>query len=109
MRKQSKDNKVREQGIEFGDLANRISNHSYPATSADFVNEYGGHQVEFPTGSQTLQEIFEPLQNDRFDSPSEVRQAIFNMVDERAIGRKYYSDRTPPVLGEKTEWIPESF
>jgi hypothetical protein len=99
---------TREQGVEFGDLADRIASHNYPATSADFVDEYGEYEVEFPAGTQTLQNLFEPLQGETFDSPNDARQAILNMVDERAIGRKGYSDRTPPVIGEETEWTPES-
>ena len=100
--------KTREQGVEFGDLADRIVNHEYPATSDDFIDEYGDYEVEFPAGTQTLQNLFEPLQGETFDSPADARQAIFNMVDERAIGRKGYSDRTPPAIGEETKWTPES-
>ena len=99
---------TREQGVELGELATRITDHSYPATSTEFTNEYGQYEIEFPAGSQTLQDLFEPLQGEQFESPADVRQAILTMADERAIGRKGYSDRTPPALGEDTEWTPES-
>ena len=100
--------KTREQGIEFGELTDRIFSHEYPATSDDFIDEYGDYEVEFPGGAQTLQNLFEPLQGETFDSSDDARQAILNMVDERAIGRKGYSDRNSPVIGEETEWTPES-
>lgn len=99
---------TREQGVEFGDLAGQIATHDYPVTSTDLVNEYGGQEVRFPNGTQTLQDLFEPLQTEVFHSPDDARQAVFNMVDDRAIGRKKYSDRTPPAPGEDTEREPES-
>ena len=100
--------KTRELGLEFGDLAYRIADQNYPVMSTDFVSEFGDHKIESSSGDQTLNELFQALEVERFDSPDDVRQAIFNLVDEGAIGRKCYSDRTPPALGEKTEWTPES-
>ncbi|EMA51972.1 DUF5789 family protein [Halococcus salifodinae] len=100
--------KTREQGVEFGPLANRIDNHSYPATSTDLIEDYGDYEVELPDGTQTLENLFEPLQGEEFDSAEDARQAVLNMVDDRAIGRKGYSDRSPPAPGEETDWEPES-
>ena len=108
MESRNETTKTREQGIEFGDLAHQVATHTYPVTSTDLVTEFGDHEIELPAGTQTLQDMFEPLQAEQFDSPEDVRQTIFNLADQSAIGRKCYSDRTPPVLGEKTEWTPES-
>ncbi|WP_273838150.1 hypothetical protein [Halococcus sp. PRR34] len=100
--------KTREQGVEFGTLATLIDDHSYPATSTTLIDEYGEQEVELPDGTQTLADLFKPLQGEVFDSAADARQAVLNMVDDRAIGRKGYSDRTPPAPGETTEWDPES-
>ena len=104
----SETEKTREQGVEFGELADQIASHEYPATSDDLIDEYGRYEVEVPNGTQTLQDLFQPLQAEEFESPEDARQAVFNMVDDRAIGRKGYSDRSPPAPGEDTEWSPES-
>lgn len=49
------------------------------------------------------------MTDEPFDSAKDARQAIFNCVDEQAIGRKGYSDRTPPPLGEETDHQNNSF
>lgn len=93
----------RELGIEFGELAGQIEEHSYPITNEELVETYGEHIIEFPNGTESVRDILGSSANETYESPSEARQALFNMVDSRAIGRKHYSDRTPPALGEIRE------
>ncbi|WP_049915196.1 DUF5789 family protein [Natrialba taiwanensis] len=99
----------RELGVEFGELAGQIEGHSYPITNEELVEEYGQHVIEFPNGTESVREILGSFANETYESPSEARQAVFNMVDSRAIGRKYYSDRTPPAIGERREGQQLSF
>jgi len=103
------DERTREQGIEFGDLAEKIDTHTYPVASTDLIEAYGDYELELLDGTRTLRDLFEPLQGEQFQSPADARQAVFNVVDEGAIGRKGYSDRTPPAPGEDIDWSPESF
>lgn len=103
------DDRGREIGIDFGPLAQQLEHHEYPATNDELVARYGDSVLTFQNGEQMLQEIFEPMPTESFDSAKDARQAIFNCVDERAIGRKGYSDRTPPALGEETDHQNESF
>lgn len=93
----------RELGVEFGELAGQIEEQSYPITKEELVEDYGERIIEFPNGTESVRDILGSFANETYESPSEARQALFNMVDSRAIGRKYYSDRTPPALGEKRE------
>ncbi len=85
----------REQGIDFGSLADELDSHSYPATTREIVDEYGDHEVDLPNGSKTLEEILGDLQDEdqEYDSAEEVRQMVFNMVGSDAVGREGYSDR----------------
>jgi hypothetical protein len=53
--------------------------------------------------SATLEELLEPLNEDEYRSADDVEQAIMNMVGDDAIGRKNYSDRTPPAAGEERQ------
>lgn len=103
------DDRERETGIDFGPLAQQLENHEYPATSDELVAQYGDSVLILQNGEQTLQEVFEPMPTESFDSAEDARQAIFNGVAEEAIGRKGYSDRTPPALGEDTDHQDESF
>ncbi len=99
----------RELGIEFGELAEQLDDHEYPATCDELVDAYGSAVLEYQNGEQTLEEVLSTVPTERFGSPTEARSAIFGNVAEGAIGRKGYSDRTPPALGEQTDEPEESF
>jgi hypothetical protein len=103
------DDRTREIGIDFGPLAQQLEEHEYPATNDELVEVYGESVLIFQNGEQTLQEVFASMDTESFNSPDDARHAIFNCVDEQAIGRKGYSDRDPPALGEDTEHPGESF
>lgn len=101
--------RTRELGIDFGPLSQQLEEHRYPTTSDELVETYGNAVLELPNGEETLRELFELMPDEDLESPAEARAAIFNTVSELAIGRKGYSDRTPPALGERQEWPNESF
>ena len=99
----------RELGVDFGDLAGKIEGHSYPVTTEEFVADFGEAVLELPNGTESVREILESAANETYESPREAQHALFTMVGSRAIGRKYYSDRTPPALGEDRNDRPLSF
>lgn len=101
--------RTREQGIEFGALDEKLTGHEYPTTCDELIDAYGTDILSLPNGEQTLGQVLKPLQNEQFDSPEDVRHAVFTMVSEKAIGRKAYSDRTPPALGEERPEPQQSF
>ncbi|WP_458207778.1 DUF5789 family protein [Haladaptatus sp. NG-SE-30] len=88
-------------GIEFGEFGVQLDTISYPTTAAELVASFGEYELDLASGTESVGEILDPLRDEKYQSPGEVRQDIFLMVGELAIGRKYYSDRTPPVLGEQ--------
>ncbi|WP_255171186.1 DUF5789 family protein [Natrononativus amylolyticus] len=90
----------REQGVDFGDLEERLAEYSYPVTSNELVETCGDVTLDLPAGTETLRDALGLIDGESYASVAEVRQALFNTVDSKAIGRKYYSDRTPPALGE---------
>jgi len=69
----------------------------------------GSAVLQFQNGEQTLAEVLSTVPEEQFNSAMEARTAIFSNVPEGAIGRKSYSDRTPPALGEQSEEPDESF
>jgi hypothetical protein len=101
--------RTREQGVEFGTLAEDLTTVEYPAACTKLIDTYGDETLLLPNGSQSLRNVLEPLQGEQFDSSADVRQAIIGLVNKKAIGREGYSDRTPPALGEDHDREPESF
>lgn len=94
---------TQEMGVDFGELYHELENHDYPADSEEIIGEYGDAELVFSNGSTTLSELLEPLGTQTFESAESVRQAVLNMVGDEAIGRKNYSDRTPPDVGEERQ------
>ncbi len=82
----------REQGVELGELSEKLDNHDYPADVDELVSEYGDYEIEYPKGSETFEEVISPL-DETYESADEVRQSILNMADSDAVGRQRYSDR----------------
>lgn len=87
----------REQGVEFGDLADELESHDYPATASELVADYGDYELGLPNGEETFEETLGPLaesdNEETYESAEEVEQTILNMVGSKAVGREGYSDR----------------
>ncbi|ELY90319.1 hypothetical protein C483_12443 [Natrialba hulunbeirensis JCM 10989] len=90
----------RELGVELGDLGDELESVSYPISQDELLEEHGDTELEMGEKTATLEEIIGPLNEDEYRDYGEVEQAIMNMVGDEAIGRKNYSDRTPPAAGE---------
>lgn len=91
------DDRTREIGIDFGPLAQQLTDHEYPATNAELVDAYGESVLVLQNGEQTLQEIFESMETVSFNSAEDVRTTIFNNVDEQAIGPHRHSERKQTI------------
>jgi hypothetical protein len=92
-----------EMGVDFGDLNDEIEDHEYPTDSETLLNQYGDETVTFSDEEVTVRELLEPMGEQEFATPEEVREAMLTMVGDAAIGRKNYSDRTPPAPGEERQ------
>jgi (p)ppGpp synthase/HD superfamily hydrolase len=84
---------TREQGIEFGALAEDIETESFPITNEELLDRYGDRELTLVDGSTTLREVLGVKQEQEYEDPEAVRQAILNMVGDDAVGREGYSDR----------------
>ncbi|WP_226005235.1 DUF5789 family protein [Natrinema salinisoli] len=90
----------RELGIELGDLQEKLENQEYPIGHDELLEKHGDETIEMSGNTTTLEELIGPLGEDEYRDYGEVEGAIMNMVGDEAIGRKNYSDRTPPAGGE---------
>ncbi|EMA30577.1 DUF5789 family protein [Halobiforma nitratireducens] len=99
----------REQGVELGDLHDDLESVDYPISQDALFEKHGDREVDFGEETMTLEELVGPMNEDEYEDYGAVEQAIMNMVGDEAIGRKNYSDRTPPAIGEdrQDEGAPE--
>ena len=94
----------RELGVELGDLGDELRNQEYPISQDDLLDKHGDEEVGMGgEETMTLEELIGPMNEDEYRDYGEVEQAIMNMVSDDAIGRKNYSDRTPPASGEQRQ------
>ena len=92
--------KSRERGVELGDLRGKLQDETYPISRDELLEDYGDEGIQLSDTTMTLEEVIGSLGEDEFQDYGEVEGAIMNMVGDEAIGRKNYSDRTPPAAGE---------
>ncbi|KTG07903.1 hypothetical protein AUR64_01315 [Haloprofundus marisrubri] len=80
-----------------GDL---VADHEYPATTDELVSAYGTETIHLQNGSETVGAVLERLGAQTYADSNEVYDAILTGVGHEAIGRRFYSDRDAPTLGE---------
>ena len=89
----SEDVNSREQGVEFGSLAEKLAAEDYPISKSALVEAHGEHELDLERDRQTLRETIGPLGETTFESAAEVQRSVVGMVGEEAVGRSNYSDR----------------
>lgn len=78
----------------------KLDAHSFPATTEEVIAEYGEVELDLPNGSETLGEALSRLGDETFPDAASAKAAARSAVSEKAIGRKGYSDRDSPSVGE---------
>lgn len=84
------------------DIETALDNVSYPTDCADVVENCGEYVLEFQIDEETVGEAIERCNAGELRSRREARQTLLAALSEGAIGRKYYSDRDPPI--PDSEW-----
>ena len=74
--------------------------HSYPATTAELIADYGDSEITLPNGTETVGEILDRLGEETYENAGAVSQALLTGVSHKAIGRRFYSDRDQYTPGE---------
>ena len=77
-----------------------FATHTFPSTTAEFVEEHGDIELELPNGATTLGDALDCLPNEDLETEEDARLAIYSALGEEAIGRKGYSDRDATQPGE---------
>jgi hypothetical protein len=100
---------TREHGIEFGALTSDLEDESYPLSHETLLNRYGDRELGLTGEQVTLREVLSPEQEGEYEDAESVRQAVFNMVGDDAVGREEYSDRGGSAPNENDSNETESF
>ncbi|WP_049928678.1 DUF5789 family protein [Halopiger goleimassiliensis] len=93
----------RQLGVDLGDLDDDLANEEFPLGHEELLENYGDEEIEMEGNTATLEELIGPLGEDEYRDVEELENSIMNMVGDEAIGRKNYSDRTPPAAGEQRQ------
>ncbi|WEL16746.1 Uncharacterized protein SVXHr_0566 [Halorhabdus sp. SVX81] len=88
--------------VMYLNIEQALEDVSYPAKCADVVEHCGDHVLALQTGKETVGEAIDRCEAGTLRSQREARQTVLSSVSEGAIGRKYYSDRDPPL--PDAEW-----
>lgn len=84
----------------MSEVGEKIDAHTYPATTEELVEEYGEMEFDLPNGTETFGEAMGRLGEETFQSSEEARLSAYQAMSSKAIGRKHYSDRDAPTVGE---------
>jgi len=83
----------REQGVEFGPLADELEDEEYPIDKAALLERYGDRELGLEGETTTLQAVLEAQGETTYESTDDVRRSVIGMVSDEAVGRDNYSDR----------------
>ncbi|WP_410767282.1 hypothetical protein [Haloferax sp. DFSO60] len=100
---------TREQGIEFGTLIGDLEDESYPLSHETLLSRYGDRELGLFDTQVPLREVLSPEQELEYEDVESVRQAVFNMVGDEAVGREKYSDRGGNATDDDDLTESESF
>lgn len=105
----SEDEAERTEGVDFSDVNPILEEISYPITVDELVEQYGDHEIERTNAETiTIRELFEPMEDDTFESADGAQQTILTMMPKDSEGRQRYSDRgltvdEPAETGERED------
>ena len=65
---------------ELGDFDDVLENHEYPTTTDELIAAFGDREVETQRGSTTIEDVLDPIENETYDSPEDVRVRIQGLL-----------------------------
>ena len=79
----------------LGPLGEMLGEHKYPVTSEELAVEYADEELDLPNETESLGDVFDRLVDERFESPDEAREAVYNELTGAADGPAEYNDERP--------------
>ena len=78
----------------LGDVG-MLDESKYPATSEELAVEYADQEIDLANETESLGSVFDRLVDERFESPDEAREAIYDELTGEASGPEEYNDERP--------------
>lgn len=88
-----------------GDIEDPLASHSFPTTSTELIEAHGDVEIELPDGVVTLGDVLAQLPEWEFQVAEDARLMTYSAFGTAAIGRKGYTDRDSPCVGEGVEQV----
>jgi len=67
-------------GGRLGDLDEALETQDYPITTDELVEAYGDYEIETQHGTESLERVLAPTDNQTYDSADDVRSRLLGLV-----------------------------
>ncbi|WP_083851139.1 DUF5789 family protein [Halogranum rubrum] len=64
----------------LGGLDEALEAHNYPTTTDELVEAYGDYEIETQGGTESLEKVLAPTDNQTYDSADDVRSRILGLI-----------------------------
>lgn len=81
------------------DIDRVIRGITFPTTTDEIIRSHGTQELRLQDGSETVAQVIGRCGPQTYMGPDEVRLSLYSSVCSDAVGRRWYSDRDPPVPG----------
>ncbi|MFB6135348.1 MAG: hypothetical protein ABEJ04_01155 [Halobacteriaceae archaeon] len=71
----------------------RFDDPKYPVRPEELAAEYGDEVVDLPNETESLGDVFDRLVGEEYDSPAELREAVYDELTGEAPGRREANDQ----------------
>ena len=64
----------------LGDLDGALETQNYPTTTNELIKAYGDYEIETQDGTESLEEVLAPTDNQTYDSADDVRSRLLGLI-----------------------------
>ncbi|MCD2201883.1 DUF5789 family protein [Halobacterium sp. KA-6] len=79
--------------VRLGELEAELRDESYPLDRETVVEAYGDYDLDLAGGGESVEDALGRVDDDRFESHTDLVETIEDGVGGEAVGRRDYTDR----------------
>lgn len=72
-------------------LEGRFNEFNYPVSSEELAVEYGDETIDLANETESLGSVFDRLADEQYETPTEVREAVYGEITGKAAGMEEYN------------------
>lgn len=73
------------------ELEGRFNEFNYPVSSEELAVEYGDETIDLANETESLGSVFDRLVDEQYETPTEVREAVYGEITGKAAGTEEYN------------------